>query len=108
MSFCMMFIEKIQRISFSAAIESTPSLAYLSEHITPKYAADWSVIGMLLGIPSGELKIIEAENPTDLKWCCNKMLEKWLEIDPTASWKKLLTAIHSPAVSATHEHNGNH
>ena len=31
--------------------------------------------------------------------CCNAMLEKWLQIDPYASWSKLFTAIESPAVA---------
>ena len=67
------------------------------------------MIGTLLGIPNEELKAIEGGNPTNLRWCCNKMLEKWLEVDTTASWEKLSVAIHSPAVSGTHENNkGNH
>jgi len=57
------------------------------------------VIGTLLDLPSGELKAIEAGYPTNVKQCCNQMLEKWLEVDPTASWKKLFTVIESPAVS---------
>ena len=68
--------------------------------ITPQFAADWKVIGALLGLPSGELKSIEAGYPTNVKWCCNQMLEKWLEMDPCASWKKLLAVIESPAVSS--------
>ena len=70
------------------------------------YAPDWKVIGTLLGIPNEELKAIEGGYPTNLKWCCNRMLEKWLEIDPTASLEKLFTAIQSPAVSGTHGDNG--
>ena len=81
----------------------TPSLKDLYEHITPRYAADWRVIGTLLGLSNGELKAIEAGYPTNFKWCCNKMLEKWLELDPTASWIKILTAIESPAVSSGSE-----
>ena len=86
----------------------TPSLAYLCENITPVYAADWKVIGTLLGIPNGELKAIEGCYPTNLKWCCDRMLEKWLEMDPTASFEKLFAAINSPAVSGIHKDNGNH
>ena len=71
----------------------------LYEYITPQYAADWKVIGTLLGIAKGEMKIIEAAYPINVKWCCNQMLEKWLEQDTTASWKKLLDIIESPAVS---------
>ena len=61
--------------------------------ITPLYAPDWIVIGMQLGLTSGELKGIEAKYPNDVKLCCNLMLEKWLEMDPTASWAKLITVI---------------
>jgi len=79
-------------------VDTTPLLKDLYQHITPQYAADWKVIGTLLGLPSGELKAIEAGYPTNVKWCCNQMLEKWLELDTTASWRKLLTVIESPAV----------
>ena len=71
----------------------------LYENITPQFAADWKVIGTLLGLPTGELRAIEADYSTNVKWCCNKMLELWLEIDPTVSWKKLSSVIESPAVS---------
>jgi len=81
-------------------VKTTPLLKDLYECITPRYAADWKVIGKLLGLPSGELKAIKAGWPTNVKWCCNQMLEKWLEVDSTASWRKLLTVIESPAVSS--------
>ena len=55
-------------------------------------------MGILLDLPTGEMKAIEAGWPTNAKWCCN-MLEKWLEMDITASWRKLLTVIESLAVS---------
>ena len=78
---------------------TTPLLKDVCQYITPQYAADWKVIGTLLDLPTGELKTIEAGWPTNVKWCCNQMLEKWLEMDITASWRKLLTVIESPAVS---------
>ena len=71
------------------------------EHITPRYSVDGKVIGTLLGLPSGELKAIEAGYPTNVKWCCYQMLEKWLEMDTIASWGKLFTVIESPAVSCS-------
>ena len=58
------------------------------------------MIGTLLDIPTGELKNIEAGYPTNVKWCCNQMLEKWLEMTTTASWGDLFKVIESPAVSA--------
>ena len=80
-------------------VNNTPLLKDLYLHITPQYAADWKVIGTLLGLPSGRLQAIEAGWPTNVKWCCNQMLEKWLQVDCTASWSKLFTVIESPAVS---------
>ena len=87
------------QVSSTIVSTTTPLLKDLYQHITPQYAADWKVIGTLLGLPSGELKAIEAGYPTDVKWCCNQMLEKWLEVDTAASWRKLFTVIESPAVS---------
>ena len=81
-------------VSFTI-VNTTPLLKDLYQHITPQYAADWKVIGTLLGLPSGVLHTIKADYPTNAKWCCNEMLEKWLERDITASWGKLLTVIGS-------------
>ena len=50
---------------FSTVI-TVPELKDLYQHITPQYAADWKVIGTLLGLPSGELKAIEAGYPTNV------------------------------------------
>ena len=84
--------------SFSSTIViTTPLLKECIQYVTP-HAADWKVIGILLDIPVGELKCIEA---TNVKWCCNQMLEKWLEIDPDASWNKLNKVIESLSVSST-------
>ena len=76
-----------------------PSLKQLYEHITPHFAADWKEIGVMLNLPTGELKAIAMGNPTNVKWCCNSMLEKWLDIDTTASWEKILAAVNSSAVT---------
>ena len=70
----------------------------LLQRVTPQYAADWKRIGIQLNLPIGELNAIEAGYPTNVKWCCDKMLEKWLETDLTASWKKILTAIQASVV----------
>ena len=77
-----------------------PSLKHLYEHITPHFAAHWKAIGIMLDLPVSELNAIAMGNPTNVKWCCNAMLEKWIEIDATASWEKILAAINSSAVTA--------
>ena len=68
----------------------------------------WKEIGTVLGIPEGELKAIEGGYPTNLKWCCNKMLEKWLEIDPDASLEKIAAVVRSPTISSASFENGNY
>ena len=82
-------------------VNTIPLLEDLHQHFTPQYAADWKVIGTELGLPSLELKAIEAGWPTNVKWCCNQVLEKWLEMDTAASWRKLFTVIESPAISSS-------
>jgi len=79
---------------------SVPQLKELHNHITPLYAAHWRVIGTQLGLPTGRLDIIEHDNYHKAELCCNAVLEEWLEVDPSASWNKLLSVIQSPAVSS--------
>ena len=97
------FTENVLFLTFEylcCTVNTTPLLKDLYQYITPNYAADWKVLGTLLNLNSGELRAIEGAFPTNLKWCCNNMLEKWLEVDLNATWKKMLEAIDSPAVSS--------
>ena len=87
-------------------MDTTPLLKDLYQHITPQYAADWKVIGTLLELPTPTLDIIEHDNHYKARQCCNAMLSKWLEVGTTASWKKLLTIIESPAVSCSAPNKG--
>ena len=81
-------------------VTTKPKLSDLYEHITPRYALKWKVIGALLGLPSERLDIIERDNFYQTEPGCNAMLQWWLRVDPTASWGKLFTVIESPAVSS--------
>ena len=49
-------------------------------------------------MPGNELTIIEHDFVSRAVPCCNIMLERWLETDPTATWEKLFAAIDSEAV----------
>lgn len=46
-----------------------------------------------MGIPIGKLDNIEAGWPTNVEWCCDKMLEVWLDVDVNASWEKIRKAV---------------
>ena len=58
------------------------------------------MIGTLLDLPREELKIIEYDNCHKAVQCCNAMLDRWLEVDPSATWKKMLEAIELLSVSS--------
>jgi len=60
------------------------------------------MIGMQLDLSVARLNIIEHDNYHKAEPCCNAMLQKWLEVDTTASWGKLFTVIDSlrPTVSS--------
>ena len=79
-------------------MNTRPLARDLYQHITPQYAAQWRVIGTLLGLPSVTLDVIEHDHVFRAERCCNAMLEKWLQVDTTASWEKLFTIIESRAV----------
>ena len=70
----------------------------LNQHFIQRYAADWKELGILLNLPSETLDGIELDYRNQVIPCCWAMLEKWLEMDTTASWSKLFTAIESLAV----------
>ena len=71
----------------------------LYQHFTPQYAAWWKTIGILLNLSWDVLETIKDRYGPSAIPCCNVMLEKWLKIDPSASWRKLFTAIESPAMA---------
>ena len=62
--------------------------------MTPYYAAHWMRIGIFLNIHPGALKIIEKDCLGDCQKCCDSMLAKWLEVDDTATWEKLVHSIN--------------
>ena len=82
-------------------MNTTPLLKDLYQHITSQYATKWKVIGLLLGLSNNLLDDIEAGYSDNVKWCCNKMLENWLDIDTTASWDKMLNVIDSFVLSSS-------
>ena len=95
-------------ILFSVDSDTTPSLKDHHQHITPRYATRWKEIGTLLGLPSVTLDTIEHDCHCIARQCCYVMLFKWLEVDPTASWRNLFTVIGSPAVSGSAPDKGDY
>ena len=93
--FCVMHGNNNYGYCFLTVRTSKPKLADLFQIITPQYALKWKEIGILLGITSEKLDIIEHDNFHQAESCCNDMLKWWLRVDLTASWGKLLDVIES-------------
>ena len=74
-------------------VNTRPAEKDLQRYITPNYATNWREIGIQLNLTNGDLSIIEEDNPHNVMKRCNAMLFKWLEMDNSASWQKLFTAI---------------
>jgi len=66
-----------------------PILDDLQCFIVPNVAEKWMEIGIKLKVPKGVLNSIENgyNNPTS---CCNKVLETWLDLGESTTWKELL------------------
>ena len=84
---------------FYLTVHTRPLLSDLEEYFTPQYAADWKEIGIMLDVDTGILNVIGKDYHPSATNCSNAMLEKWLKIDNSASWGKLLTVVESPPIS---------
>ncbi|XP_065911295.1 uncharacterized protein [Dysidea avara] len=87
--------------------DSFPSLKELYEYMIPDHAVKWRTVGEMLGLPTGELDIIENDNHYKAVPCCQAMLRKWLDIYPNATMRKLCDAVRSPVVVALNNDNSN-
>ena len=80
--------------------QQSAMLKDLHNLISPDFAAVWKKIGIQLSIPLGTLISIEADFPTNVNKCCDRMLENWVELKSDHSWGKIIKAIDSPAVKS--------
>ena len=57
-------------------------------------ADKWKMIGVLLEIPTGELKDIATKYRDNPHSCLVEMLETWLkQVDPPATWAAIIEAV---------------
>ena len=76
----------------------TPTLKDLAHYVIPYCAAQWKILGDLLGIPSHKICLIEKNCHHIVEDCCRELLQTWLQINTEASWKILLSALNSPEI----------
>ena len=77
----------------------------LNRHIVEQQAAQWKRLGLELGLKDYHIANINANNSScnerQVEVCCSQMLQKWLEIDPSATWGKLDDAIKNIKLPST-------
>ena len=84
----------------------------LNRYIVEQQAAQWERLGPELGLKDYHIAIISKDNPNRSATCSREMLQKWLEIDTSATWGKLDDAIRNIKLSTTNpvhaDKGGNH
>ena len=82
--------------------DDRPDMRDLNRYIVQQQAAQWERLGLELGLESYHIANISRDHPNESVICCGKMLQNWLDIDPSASWRKLedgVRRIRSPTTS---------
>ena len=62
-------------------------------HLNSLEVLDWFSLGLKLGLSEYELQTIECDNPKSSKACKRRMFSTWLEVDISASYRKLIFAL---------------
>ena len=74
-------------------IAERPKLSEALNFLIPQHASEWKEIGLQLGLQSGMLEAIEVAFPTNSSWCCERMLQRWLEVKIDATWQQLFDSV---------------
>ena len=70
-----------------------PTEIALCNNFTPKYAAHWKRIGILLDVNEITLEKIACDDKKNAKECCNELWKVWLSENINASWNNVLQAV---------------
>ena len=73
-------------------MDAPPTLVEVLKELGSNFE-DWYPLGLFLGVPSQDLDAIRVSEGPNLKMQFIKMVVRWLEIKPTATWAKLCQAL---------------
>ena len=75
----------------------------VNRYIVEQQAAhdQWERLGLELGLKDYHIANISKDHPNRSVTCCREMLQKWLHIDPSATWGKLDNAVKNIKLSST-------
>ena len=83
--------------------DDTPQLGELLINIVEQYAVHWEELGQKLGLQDYQLANISENNVNReyrrVETCCKRVLQKWLQIDPSPTWGKLDDVIKSLTIA---------
>ena len=65
----------------------------LNRYIVEQQAVQWERLGVELGLKDYHIANISRDHPNRSVTCCREVLQKWLDMDPSASWSKLDDAV---------------
>ena len=65
----------------------------LNRYVTKKHATMWRDVGLELKLKRSVLVTIALNNPQDSVNCFEEVLDKWLKLTPSATWKELEIAL---------------
>ena len=67
----------------------------MNYHVKIEVSPQWYDLGaqLLNAEQAKKLDVIRADHPGDSEKCCTAMFNFWLQVDTTASWDKLITAL---------------
>ena len=92
------------RVAYAPAGDDRPDMKDLNRYVVQQQAAQWEELGLELGLERHHINNITKDHPSEAVIGCGKMLQKWLDIDSSASWRKLHDAvrrIRSPTIGST-------
>jgi len=75
-----------------------PELSELMERVCKEAGVKWHAIGLQLGIPNGELQMIDNDCRGRAQQCCREMFDAWLNKDPNATWRRVVEVLCTAAV----------
>ena len=106
-------MEFIVHTTLSHTGDDRPDMRDLNRYIVEQQAAQWERLGLELGLMDYHIANISKDNPNRSVTCCRETLQKWLHIDPSATWGKLDDAIKNIKLPSTTTHmftdkGGNH
>ena len=77
-----------------------------------QYAVYWKQLGAELGVKDYQVANITENNASrklrQVEECCSQMLQKWLEIDPSATWGRLDNVLQKITSLELTAKGGNH